>query len=66
LDTKRRKVGYWCITVAGTRGGSLNIAVQLWLKYNGPHKAKGEDELGDSHKITEGSKLARNKNPQIN
>jgi len=52
--------------VAGTRGGSLNIAVQLWLKYNGPHKAKGEDELGDSHKITEGSKLARNKNPQIN
>jgi len=29
LDTKRRKVGYWCITVAGTRGGSLSIAVQL-------------------------------------
>jgi len=23
LDRKGRKVGYWCVTVAATRGGSL-------------------------------------------
>jgi len=48
LDRRGRKVGDWCVMVAATRGDSLSIPVQLWLKGNFPHIRK--KELGDSFK----------------
>jgi len=40
LDRRGRKVGDWCVMVAATRGDSLSIAVQPWLKGNLPHISK--------------------------
>ena len=60
---KRRNVGYWCVTVAATRGGSLSIAMQSWLKGNSTHKQeKGEleDKFSQDHRGK--SNKARKKN----
>ena len=65
LDRKGRKVGYWCVTVAATRGGSLSIAVQPWLKGNSTHKQKKGNWRTSSHKITEGRATKQEKKRQF-
>jgi len=65
LDRKGRKVGYWCVTVAATRGGSLSIAVQPWLKGNSTHKQEKGELEGSSHKITEGRATKQEKKKTV-
>jgi len=52
---KKKECWVLVVTVAATRGGSLNIAVQPWLKGNSTHKQekKGiEKKRGVLHRTT--------------
>ena len=59
LDSRGRKVGDWCVMVAATRGGSLSIAVQPWLKGNSTHKQKKKKKKKEEGRIALGRRKRR-------
>jgi len=56
---KKKECWVLVVTVAATRGGSLNIAVQPWLKGNSTHKQEKKGIEKKKRSFTQDHETAR-------